>query len=114
MARDPQQPGSGATDMTIAVRLVAVAGLLVLLSAGLFPPLKRPAGLPYGSTGPFGCRALLFAGDYTFKETHQGSESGRGGGGIYGSRLFAEVVLVGSATLVAVILLYRPQSVRSI
>jgi hypothetical protein len=100
--------------MTTVVRFVALAGLLILFLAGLFPPLKRPADLPYGTTGPFGCRALLFAGDYTFKVTHQGSESGRGGATIDGSRLLAEVVLVGSATLAGVILFYRPPSGRSI
>jgi hypothetical protein len=100
--------------MTTATRLAALAGLLVLFLAGLFPPLKRPADLPFGSTGPFGCRAVLFAGDYTFNVTHQGSESGRGGAGIDGSRLFAEVVLVGSVVLAAVILLYRPPPSRLI
>ena len=89
-------------------RIAAVVGLLLLGVIGLFPPLKRPADFPGGSTGLRGARAFLLPEEYTFYGDYgSGRQSGKPGAEIDLGRLFAEALVIVSAMGVGIVILQK-------
>jgi hypothetical protein len=78
--------------------IAAVVGLFLVGLAGLFPPLKRPAEFPAGASGLLGSRSFLLSREYTFYADLGGQQVGKPGAEIDIGRLFAEVLVIASAT----------------
>ena len=89
--------------MTAPARAAAILGLFLLMLIGLWPPVRRPADFPFGSTRPLGSRAFLLSGSYDFTAQSNGETIGTPGADIDGGRLLAEALAVGSATAITVI-----------
>jgi hypothetical protein len=95
--------------MRAPARIAAVMGLLLLGVIGLFPPLKRPADLAGGTTGAFGSRAFLLSGEYVFYTDYaDGARFGKPNAEIDFGRLFAEALVIVSATGIGVVGLQKP------
>ncbi|MBM4067895.1 MAG: hypothetical protein FJ271_02985 [Planctomycetes bacterium] len=97
--------------MTGRIRLVAVAGLLMLGFVGFYPPLKRPpvlgGELEIGSTKewPFGQRALVFIDDYVYLYRTPNQLAGQRTE-IDAARLLGEALVILAATGIAILLLW--------
>ena len=94
--------------MATPSRIVAALGLLLLGVVGLFAPLRRPADIPVGSPGVLGSRTFLLAGEYTFTTDLGGQRIGKPGAEIDPGRLFAEALVVVSATGLGLVVLPQP------
>jgi hypothetical protein len=74
---------------------------------GLFPPLKRPADIPAGTSGALGSRAFLLSEEYLFSTNLGEQRVGKAGADIDPGRLFAEALVILSAASIGLITLMK-------